>query len=231
METSLTVASLELGESIGTAQVLELPLRDASDEFLIRLLQEGNEEAFEVLFSRYWRLVLGIAWKALRERMAAEDVVQDVFLTIHMKRDQYDVSRGSVKTWIAQFAQFKALMKRRQLQAQAHQQLDELWQFEAELIGAGSDEKPLERAALVRECLSALNPRQRRTIELIHFEGYTLMETASIMQETVANTRNLYYRGIKSLRARVAQDSDKSATATAGRVPVGTKAPLALGVR
>lgn len=35
---------------------------------------------------------------------------------------------------------------------------------------------------------------------MIHFDGYTLQETATILDESLANTRNHYYRGMKVLR-------------------------------
>ena len=44
------------------------------------------------------------------------------------------------------------------------------------------------------------NPKQRQVMELVHFEGYTLQETSEIVRETLTNTRNYYYRGLKALR-------------------------------
>jgi len=38
-------------------------------------------------------------------------------------------------------------------------------------------------------------------IELVHFEGYTLQEVSEIVRESLANTRNYYYRGLKALRS------------------------------
>ncbi len=173
----------------------------ADDDMLIRCSQAGCDRCFDLLFSRYWRLVLAIAWKILRDRAAAEDVVQNVFLTIYLKRDLYDSSRSSIKTWIAQFAHFKALTERRHLHSQELQCLDELTYFECEMKGLCADQDVLQRATLVEECLSSLNARQRRTVELIHFDGYTLSEAAGILKESLANTRNLYYRGMKALRS------------------------------
>src|SRR5579859_7544126 len=89
---------------------------ETDDLVLIRTLQDGCEICFDALFARYWRLVFTIAWKILRQRTDAEDIVQKVFLTIYLRRDRYDATRGSVKTWIAQFAHFKALLRRRYLQ-------------------------------------------------------------------------------------------------------------------
>lgn len=170
------------------------------DAALIRSLQSGCQQSFEILFTRYWKLVFSIAWKTLRQRSEAEDIVQDVFFTIYRRSDRYDPSRASVRTWIAQFAHFKALARRKALRAADEANVDVSKDFEAEQLRFGSSDDVLERAAFVEQCLSMLNPRQRRTLELVHFDGYTLAETAMVLKQSFANTRNLYYRGMNSLR-------------------------------
>jgi RNA polymerase sigma-70 factor (ECF subfamily) len=181
----------------------EHPHSDLVDDLaVIRSLQDGCEKCFDVLFARYWRLVFTIAWKILRERTDAEEIVQEVFLTLYLHSDKYDAARGSVKTWIAQFAHFKALIKRRHLQTRELMNLDEFLEFESGLLRFETSQGS-ERAAFVEECLAALNPRERRTVELIHFDGYTLMETAAVLKQSLANTRNIYYRGMKALRSKL----------------------------
>jgi RNA polymerase sigma factor (sigma-70 family) len=208
-----------------------LRLENAGDEELFRSLQGGCDRCFDILFARYWRLVLALAWKIVRERSAAEDVVQEVFLTIYLKRDLYDPARGSIKTWIAQFAHFKAMLKRRQMLAREMTILDEVNQFDSEHSGVSTQQEILERAALVEECLSSLNARQRRAIELVHFDGYTLLETAGILGQSLANTRNIYYRGIKALRlylVHAGATRKKADAGTAIRFPGGSGEPLVL---
>lgn len=175
----------------------------ADDLVLIQSLQGGCEKCFDVLFARYWKLVFTIAWKILRERTDAEDIVQEVFLTIYIQRDRYESGRGSVKTWISQFAHFKALMKRRHIQTRELVNLDEFSEFESGLLRFSASQGVLERATFVEECLSVLNPRQRRTVELVHFDGYTLLETSAVLKQSLANTRNIYYRGMKALRLQL----------------------------
>ena len=180
------------------------PVSDAQDDSdLIRAIQAGCSQSFNLLFSRYWGLIFAIASKVLRQRCEAEDVVQDVFLTIFLRCDKYDASRGTVRTWIAQFAYFKALVKRRSLQLADADNLDDMAEFEAGVLRFGMIQGVMERATLVQQCLATLNPRQRRTVELVHFDGYTLLETARILGQSLANTRNLYYRGISALRLQL----------------------------
>jgi len=204
----------------------------ADDLVLIQALQEGCEKCFDVLFARYCKLVFAIAWKILRERTDAEDIVQEVFLTMYLQRDRYESSRGSVKTWISQFAHFKALMKRRYIQTRELVNFDESSEFESGLKRFTALQGVLERAAFVEECLAVLNPRQRRTIELVHFDGYTLMETAAVLKQSLANTRNIYYRGMKALRFQLLATpgpADKDERTMAGEIPEATAESLVLG--
>ena len=60
---------------------------------------------------------------------------------------------------------------------------------------------PGEWARYVETGTASLGQKQRQVIELVHFEGYTLREAAQILGETLANTRNYYYRGLKALRS------------------------------
>ena len=170
------------------------------DAELVKQAQMGCTDCLTVLFHRYYRLVLAIGWRVIRQRCEAEEVAQDVFLAILLQEHPYEIARGSVKTWVAQLAYFKALMRRRSISTKR------LTAFEEAIHLHNGDEffdfalRPLEQVALVEQCLATLNARQRRTVELIHFEGYTLLEAASILKETLANTRNQYYRGIEALR-------------------------------
>ncbi len=175
----------------------------AEDAALIQAMQGGCEQSFDLLFARYWKLVFSIAWKILRQRTESEDVVQDVFLAIYQQSAQYDPCRASVRTWIAQFAYYKALLRRRSLQVAAAANLDELKEFEIGLSRFGQMEDVLERAAFVEQCLAVVNPRQRRLLELVHFDGYTLTEAATILKQSLPNTRNLYYRGLNALRIQM----------------------------
>jgi hypothetical protein len=78
-------------------------------------------------------------------------------LAIYIQRDRYESSRGSVKTWISQFAHFKALMKRRYIQTRELVNLDEFSEFESGLLRFSASQGVLERAAFVEECLAVLN--------------------------------------------------------------------------
>lgn len=172
----------------------------SEDVDLVYQAQRGCSDCLTILFRRYHKFVLFIALRVLRAHSEAEDVVQDVFLSILLQSNAYEKTKGSVRKWIAQLAYFKALVRRRHLLTRKLTILDEVVVLSGEGSGFEPQLRSPERIRLVEECLASLKPQQRRAIELIHFEGYTLLEAASVLQQTLANTRNQYYRGIQALR-------------------------------
>ncbi|MDR3572218.1 MAG: sigma-70 family RNA polymerase sigma factor [Anaerolineaceae bacterium] len=167
------------------------------DEELVLCSQNGCTDCLGILFHRFLKLIEAIGWKVLHQEADVEDLIQEVFLTIYERRSLYDSNRGSAKTWIAHLAYWKALMQRRYLNTRKLTPLDETLPFEKVAYYDN------ERITFVEQILTLLNPRQRRTIELVLFEGYTLLETAAVLQESLANTRNLYYRGMQVLRMQL----------------------------
>jgi len=179
-------------------------VKSLSDDALVHNITGGCCECFSVLFERYCRRVISVAFRILRDRQEAEDVAQEVFLAIFLQREQFDESRGSVKTWILQFAYFKSLLRRRYLRIRKFYDQEEYLESQdfrlktpSEVAGLGA----AEWARLVESGLSSLNPKQRQVLELVHFEGLTLLETSERIRESFANARNYYYRGLKALRA------------------------------
>jgi Sigma-70 region 2 len=75
-----------------------------SDEDVMEQLRQGHPDALPILFDRFYRLVLKIALRILRDPGEAEDVMQEVFFEIFNKAAQFDPAKGSTKTWILQYA-------------------------------------------------------------------------------------------------------------------------------
>jgi|RhiMetdeSRZDD1v2_1073273.scaffolds.fasta_scaffold350907_1 RNA polymerase sigma-70 factor, ECF subfamily len=177
----------------------------------------GCAEALAVLFDRYHRLIFHVAKKILRDPGEAEDLTQDVFIEIYRKADLYDAGKGSVITWILQYAYHRSFNRRKYLAlrhfydaspitALAHLELSAEWNGRE---GIGTQ----EWQQILRSGVKTLNERERQIVELIAFEGLTVREASERMQESYANSRNHYYRALKKLRAflremnpRVAQE-------------------------
>ncbi len=70
---------------------------------------EGDRRAFEDLYQRTSAKLFGVCLRILHERNEAEEVLQDVYLTIWRKASQYDADRASPITWLAMIARNKAI--------------------------------------------------------------------------------------------------------------------------
>jgi RNA polymerase sigma-70 factor, ECF subfamily len=184
----------------------DAPAEQISDESLIPQILSGNQEALAVLFRRYAGLVHGIGRRVLRDNAEAEDLVQDLFVYIHLKASLYDPVRGSVRTWILQTSYYKALIRRTQLMSQQYYGCVDFEGQEAEKL-ADLSLPPYERSGeglfgrdRWRELVSCLTERQWETFRLHFFEGYTFGEIAIKRNESIGNVRHHFYRGLDRMR-------------------------------
>ena len=77
------------------------PTAEHADAELLRAFLQGRQDAFTQLAERYAGLVYGVATR--RSPSAAEEIVQNVFLTLARKADRLDASRG-LGAWLHQVA-------------------------------------------------------------------------------------------------------------------------------
>lgn len=175
-----------------------------TDEEVMEQLRNGNPDALPILFDRFHRLVLNIALRILRDRAEAEDVMQDIFLEVFNKAGQFDAAKGSTKTWILQYAYHRSLSRRQYLSLRNFYNRHEMSELEIvesncpDVSWRGLTFREWKRT--IQQGLSTLNEKQRKTIELASFHGLLLSEIAERTNESLANVRHHYYRGLQALR-------------------------------
>jgi RNA polymerase sigma-70 factor (ECF subfamily) len=174
-----------------------------ADDDLLRNIVQGCTDCFALLFHRDCRQVFSVSFRIIRDKAETEDILQEVFLSIFLQQERYDPARGSIRTWILQFAYFRSLLRRRYLRIRRFYNDEELSETREMRLSEASDLMGMssaEWARYVETGIATLSIKQRRVIELVHFDGHTLNEASVILRESLANTRNLYYRGLKELR-------------------------------
>jgi RNA polymerase sigma-70 factor, ECF subfamily len=191
---------------LGTASADTLAVRIPRDEQVMDRICAGDSSALTFLLDRYSRLVLGIANRILHDHGEAEDVVQDVFFQVYQKAHQFDPSRGTAKAWIVQIAFHKTLDRKSYLNrtgfyngVEVETSCDAL-RDDTDLdreLGAKLNRVQLEKA------FSELSDMQRRTLELYFFEGLALTDITGRLNESKANIRHHFYRGLERLRESV----------------------------
>ncbi|PYX90685.1 MAG: hypothetical protein DMG68_00865 [Acidobacteria bacterium] len=177
--------------------------RSPGDEELMAQLQERNSSALDVLFSRYARLVLGIALRILNDYSEAEEIVQEAFFYVYQKAALFDPTKGSAKTWIVQIAYNRALDRKAHLARRGFYAGTDVASLDDTLSGTTDLEKEIG-SKLNREYLQRafdeLTEMQHRTLELFYFGGLELREISEKLNEPLGNVRHHFYRGLERLR-------------------------------
>ena len=162
---------------------------------------EGDRCAFEDLYQRTSAKLFGVCLRILHERNEAEEVLQDVYLTIWRKASQYDADRASPITWLAMIARNKAIDRLRAARVErASVPLD----LAAELAGDDVAAPELVEAASegrrLHNCLEELTGEQGRAIRVAFFEGCTYEEIAHRSGTPIGTIKSWIRRGLLKLK-------------------------------
>lgn len=167
-----------------------------ADDAIIALIQDGRAgEAFEQLMPAYRRRVFGLAYSLLRDRGAAEDVAQEVFVKLWQALPRYD-GRAQLSTWIyavTRNATISAMRKQRRSVSLSDPVVFE----EVESRGAIPAIEPADDALWLE--VAALPDKQRQAITLYYQEQRTVEEVAAMMGLPVNTVKTHLHRARASL--------------------------------
>ena len=173
------------------------------DAALARRLLERDVSAFEELYDRHARIVYGLVLRILGQAATAEEVVQDVFLQLWRNASHYDSSRGPFLPWLLTLARNRALDHLRLKSERQRRREDQADELPPVVLAAPDFEGSLDhkrRALRVRELMSALQPQQRRAIELAYFEGLSHSEIALKLEEPLGTVKSWIRNGLLQLK-------------------------------
>ena len=128
---------------------------------LIGALAEGDQGALRVLYERTAPKLLGILLRILRDRAAAEDALQDVFVRVWQRAAGYDPSAGAPLAWLTAIARHRAIDAVRQERARRMTAQDEEdW---LDRLDSAGIERPTSRAATPSRTACAPSTRRSGT--------------------------------------------------------------------
>ncbi|MGH9568335.1 MAG: sigma-70 family RNA polymerase sigma factor [Candidatus Angelobacter sp.] len=163
---------------------------------LIERILAGDESAMGELYDRYSGVVYGIALRVLADTMAAEDVLQEVFLRLWRNPQAFNAERGRLVPWLAVIARHRAIDQLRKRPRE--EDISEL----PVSTGVNLEDEAAQKIAAekVREALTQLPPEQRRLLEMAYFEGLTQSEIAGRTGEPLGTVKTRIRSGLLALR-------------------------------
>ncbi|AMM22767.1 RNA polymerase subunit sigma (plasmid) [Frondihabitans sp. PAMC 28766] len=150
-----------------------------TDDDLLVLTAEGNQEAFGVLYDRISRRVFGLVKRVLVDPAQSEEVTQDVFLEVWQTAARFDPGKGTAMSWVLTMTHRRAIDRVRSSQASRNRDLAVGVRDFTEATDDVFDtvETRLEHAR-VTAAMRRLSAYQQEALQLTYFEGLTNTEAA-----------------------------------------------------
>ncbi len=179
-----------------------------SDVELVRRLGDADGAALSQLYQRFGRPCYSLARRICADEGLAEDVVQEVFLTLWRDPSRFDPARGSFATWLLTLIHHKAVdavrrestIRRRMVAAP---EAGEDW---SPTPVPGADQAAMARVAAgqVRAALHRLPVEQRQVLALAYFGGHTQREIAVLTGVPLGTVKSRMFTAVQRLRSLLA---------------------------
>ncbi|WP_260509764.1 RNA polymerase sigma factor [Paenibacillus typhae] len=178
----------------------------ADDVQLMQQIRQKDPDALEKLYDRYEQMVYSFAYRIVKDSMAAEEVMQELFMRIWKNAEQYDSAKGKLSTWMFTVTRNIALDQLRKKNTRPPQQsadAEELQQLRD--TGAMTEDmvEMLVAGEQVREALLELSRDQQQVMDLIYYQGLTQQEVAYHVAVPLGTVKSRVRLAMKQLQKRL----------------------------
>ncbi len=175
-------------------------LQETADDVLLRRAAKGDEDAFTVVYRRHQGAIYRFALRMTGNPWAAEEIVQDVFMTVVRDPKKYDARLGTVAAFLYGVARNRILKHRERIPREVP--LEERNEdgtgtgvlLKDSLTPAVWAEKR-ERTAQVRAAVLELPEEFREAVVLCELQGMSYEEAAAIAECPIGTIRSRLHRG------------------------------------
>jgi RNA polymerase sigma-70 factor, ECF subfamily len=179
----------------GASATAEPQGQEPSDADLLQRVGNGDRPAFELLYRRYARAVLGLALRRLGDRGRAEEAVQETFASVWRSASSYRPERGPGAPWLYAVARH-AIVDRFRARSEPPAEIPE---------EASREPGPAERAESsfvawrIHRALEELPETERTVIELAYWGGMSQSEVAEYLNVPLGTVKTRTRSGLRRL--------------------------------
>jgi len=176
-----------------------------SEEELVLLLQNQDQQAFSYLYDNYAAALNGIIYRMVENRELAEDILQEAFVKIWNNFSNYDAGKGRLFTWMLNITRNLTIDT---LRSKGYKKQAKISADENSVSNLTGDINMAERfdAMGVRKQLANLKPEQKSIIDLAYFNGYTQDEISKEMGIPLGTVKTRMRSAIIELRKMLANN-------------------------
>jgi RNA polymerase sigma-70 factor (ECF subfamily) len=180
-----------------------VPVVPTPEQQLVQRAQAGEAEAFTELYRRHSPAVYRYCLFRVRDAVAAEDLVSEVFLRAVEGLPRY-VDRGApLAAWLFRIAHDRVVdHHRRAANRPAEALSDHLPDRQP-----GTEAQAIDRleANRLTELLAQLTEEQQMVVQLRFIEGYSIEEAARLMEKTTGAIKALQHRALRQMARQLAR--------------------------
>ena len=166
---------------------------------LMRSVASGNRGALAELYNRTSAKLFGICLRVLGSEAEAEEVLQEVYLTVWDKADRFDEGKASPITWLAVLARNKAIDRLR-VRRVATDPIDEASEVRDDNPSALEVLETAQEQQRLAGCLDELDEQQRAMIRSAFLDGATYPQLAEREGVPLGTMKSWIRRGLLRLR-------------------------------
>jgi len=172
-----------------------------SEQELVALLKEQNNDAFNYLYDHYSGALFTIINQIVPDKDTASDVLQEVFVNVWRKIGTYDETKGRLFTWMLNIARNAAIDKVRSKGYRDNQRTQPI--AEGENAGMAMSSNPAVNDVGLKKVLTTLNEEYRKLIDLSYFQGFTHEEIAKMLSLPLGTVKTRIRTAISQLRTMI----------------------------
>jgi RNA polymerase sigma factor (sigma-70 family) len=167
---------------------------------LMAAIAAGDRLALRQLYDATSAKLFGVTLRILSDREEAEDVLQEVYVTVWRRADRYDAAKAGVMTWIATIARNRAIDRLRARGPMAYAEPVDGLEIADGAIGADALLEAAGDARRLQGCLGELDDRTQAVIRTAFFEGVTYEALALRMSTPLGTVKSWIRRGLAKLK-------------------------------
>jgi RNA polymerase sigma-70 factor (ECF subfamily) len=180
-----------------------------ADEDLMRQVAESDPAAFGVIYDRHSTAAYSLAYRMAGRKSAADDIVQEAFLSLWRAAGRYDERRGSVRTFILGIVHNRSIDALRRATVHDSRRSSDEGIEERFAAPERTDAEVARRdeAAGVRDALNGLPADQQKVIELAYFGGFSQTEIADMIDAPLGTVKGRMRLGLEKLRTALGEEA------------------------
>lgn len=177
----------------------DVPGDDAARQtgLLLAVRDRRDKQSFSLLFDYYGPRIKALLMRSNMSEAHAEDILQDVMLTIWRKAQLFDPAKASASAWIYRVARNRMIDIIRKEQRAIP---PELFENEADGATPSEDLEQVQEATLLREALARLPESQRTIIERVYLGELTHREVTEVTGLPIGTVKSRIRLGLEKLR-------------------------------